>query len=307
MREGLDFQILFRIFRINKKVKVMKNTHLIPTDKPSRLAGTEYVTNVQGIDKRVFKLKLWNKFIPNEDLKDVGYIPQNIYITSDEEIKVGDWYLTFTNKEVMGQPRKCEDANWNFSGCKKIILTTDSDLIKDGVQPINNEFLEWFVKNPSCEEVQVNDWMSTNGTVAFGGNRYQICNHLYDKKTIIPQEEPKQIKCYCGHTTYCDCGPLEVSDEAKQRAANYMSLKGALEPKQETTLEEAAQKYKDLKLPDDLYDGFIAGAEWQAERMYNEDDMRECWKKAYEESFNKWIKNKPTTIFKKWFEQFKKK
>ena len=23
------------------------------------------------------------------------------------------------------------------------------------------------------------------------------------------QEEPKQIKCYCGHTTYCDCGPLE--------------------------------------------------------------------------------------------------
>jgi len=23
-------------------------------------------------------------------------------------------------------------------------------------------------------------------------------------------EEPKQeTKCYCGHTTYCDCGPLE--------------------------------------------------------------------------------------------------
>ena len=32
----------------------------------------------------------------------------------------------------------------------------------------------------------------------------------------------KQIKCYCGHTTYCDCGPLE-------------------EPKQET-LEEAAER-----------------------------------------------------------------
>ena len=32
-------------------------------------------------------------------------------------------------------------------------------------------------------------------------------------------EEPKQIKCYCGHTTYCDCGPLE-------------------EPKQETTAKE---------------------------------------------------------------------
>jgi len=29
------------------------------------------------------------------------------------------------------------------------------------------------------------------------------------KSVIITQEEPKQIKCYCGHTTYCDCGPLE--------------------------------------------------------------------------------------------------
>mgnify|MGYP001356832165 CR=1 FL=1 len=25
----------------------------------------------------------------------------------------------------------------------------------------------------------------------------------------LPEEEPKQIKCYCGHTTYCDCGSLE--------------------------------------------------------------------------------------------------
>jgi hypothetical protein len=21
--------------------------------------------------------------------------------------------------------------------------------------------------------------------------------------------EPKQIKCYCGHTSYCDCSPLD--------------------------------------------------------------------------------------------------
>ena len=26
------------------------------------------------------------------------------------------------------------------------------------------------------------------------------------------KEEPKQIKCYCGHTTYCDCSPLEEHD-----------------------------------------------------------------------------------------------
>ncbi len=283
----------------------MKNIHLLPTKnyKQDYTLQNGEVVEVVKLGQLILN-KETGELLVNKSTQwaascdtDV-LVPHHIYITSDEEIKVGDWYLVFTNKEVMGQPRKCEDANWNFSGCKKIILTTDSDLIKDGVQSIDDEFLKWFIKNPSCEFVDVEiEFIQTPDNLKDG----------FYYKIIIPKEESKQIKCYCGHTTMCDCGPLEVSDEAKQRAANYMSLKGALEPKQETTLEEAAQKYKDLKLPDDLYDGFIAGAEWQAERMYNEDDMRECWKKAYEESFNKWIKNKPTTIFKKWFEQFKKK
>ncbi len=29
------------------------------------------------------------------------------------------------------------------------------------------------------------------------------------------------------------------------------------------TIEQAAEKYKSLKLPDDLFDGFVAGATWQ--------------------------------------------
>ena len=51
----------------------------------------------------------------------------------------------------------------------------------------------------------------------------------------------------------------ETLEEAKQRAKNYMRLKGALEPKQET-LEEAAKKFWD-KLSFD--DAFEAGAKWQ--------------------------------------------
>ena len=222
-------------------------------------------------------------------------VPHHIYITSDEEIKVSDCYLTFTNKEVMGQPRKCEDANWDFSFCKKIILTTDSDLIKDGVQPIDDEFLEWFVKNPSCEFVKI----INNET----GNYREFDsapNLLY--KIIIPQEEPKQIKCYCGHTTYCDCGPLEVSDEAKQRAANYMSLKGALESKQETTLEEAAQKFvanTRLKNPISL---FCEGAKYQAERMYSEKDLRQAYTVGKHGGVNQTYYD-----FDEWFEKFKQK
>jgi hypothetical protein len=124
----------------------------------------------------------------------------------------------------------------------------------------------------------------------------------------IEQEEPKQIKCYCGHTTYCDCGPLEVSEEAKQRAKNYMSLKGVLEPKQEI-LEQAAEKYLNEKYQKGSYLGnlFIAGTKWQKERMYSEDDLRE----AFKQSRNAFIfeKDMPPVYesFEDWFEQFKKK
>jgi hypothetical protein len=34
-------------------------------------------------------------------------------------------------------------------------MTTDPELIKKGVQPIPDEFLEWLVLNPTCEEVEV--------------------------------------------------------------------------------------------------------------------------------------------------------
>lgn len=52
---------------------------------------------------------------------------KNIYITSDEEIKVNDYitdgYLVWKWKD-----------NSSLLGRKKVILTTDQDLIKDGVE-----------------------------------------------------------------------------------------------------------------------------------------------------------------------------
>ena len=174
----------------------------------------------------------------------------NIYITSDEEIKEGDWVIY--NNKVFKIGR---GDNELFHLSKKIILTTDQSL--DGVQPIYEEFLEWFVKNPNCEEIAVGTWSN----FAKQGNLYHIIipkeeqkQHLIDimrgDEELGLYEEPKQIKCYCGHTTYCDCSPQE-------------------EPKQET-LEEAAKKYWD-KLS--FQDAFIEGAKWQQEKMYSEEDL----------------------------------
>ena len=119
----------------------MKNIHVLPTDKPSRL----------------FKDDFGKYFISiNIDQEQNHFKPQHIYITSDEEIKEGDCVLYHEDKisQVLGiniDELKLDKGGVWRSSCKKIILTTDQDLIKDGVQSIDDEFLEWFIKNPSCE------------------------------------------------------------------------------------------------------------------------------------------------------------
>jgi len=144
----------------------MKNIHLLPTDKPSRL----------------FYNKKDSIFTIDNDFENVieedWFQDYNIYITSDEEIKEEDWYYLPRTNSV----HKCiEDPTELNSerrlGVAKIILTTDQDLIKDGVQSIDDDFLEWFVKNPSCEEAEVNKRYSDFTVDPFVGYKIIIPNN----------------------------------------------------------------------------------------------------------------------------------
>jgi hypothetical protein len=141
-------------------MKVMKNIHVLPTENSSRLSY-----NKDGV-LELHRLQ-WRKNT------------QNIYITSDEEIKEGEWctdgiYIIQATPKLVNGQGLFDRRDW-----RKIILTTDQDLIKDGVQAIDDEFLEWFVKNPSCEFVEVDESKYFDGS----HGEYII---------IIPQEEPKQ-------------------------------------------------------------------------------------------------------------------
>ena len=80
--------------------------------------------------------------------------------------------------------------------------------------------------------------------------------------------------------------------------------------KQET-LEEAAENYNDdfqikggSKAPHiknvHIMNHFIAGAKWQQERMYSEEDLRYAFESATD-------LNPSFETFSAWFEQFKKK
>ena len=86
--------------------------------------------------------------------KNIYKIGKKLFITSDEEIKEGDYVVQINFEKTNTQVIKCEtefqtkianSKDGSFSK-NKIILTTDSDLIQDGVQAIDAEFLEWFKK-----------------------------------------------------------------------------------------------------------------------------------------------------------------
>lgn len=158
----------------------MKNIHISPTGKPSRLQLFE------GINEFEFELCSKDSFF-NKGV--------HIYITNDEYIGLS-YYLDgdLVRKGVV------DDADyWKVrKDYKKIILTTDQDLIKDGVQPIPDEFLEWFVKNPSCEFVQTDKILQTR----HGVNWYDLPNqktgneadgiYRFYYKIIIPKQESNQ-------------------------------------------------------------------------------------------------------------------
>jgi hypothetical protein len=132
----------------------MKNIHLIPTDQPSKLLFNPFNKSFSiqkeddGMfinDGKVSGADFWSL----EKASNNGFKPQHIYITSLEKIKEGEYYLGDDNHIY----NLVTSVNNNG---KKIILTTNTELIEEGIQSIDDEFLEWFVKNPSCEFVEVN-------------------------------------------------------------------------------------------------------------------------------------------------------
>jgi len=281
----------------------MKNLYLLPTDKPSRLIKSQ--------DNDFVYL---NTNAPNWFENNLKTIKQNLYITSDGEIKEGYYFDLDVNK-VLKYPIGCYNK-----GNKKIILTTDQDLIKDGVQAIDDKFLEWFVNNQSCESVEVKCYSKFND------------GDFTDYKIIIPKEEPTlaNIKCTCmsfepncftGSCRKCGFLPKEEAKQVGQitekgiidiigNCANcgieFHIHKDIEEPKQET-LEEVAYKLFST-MPSEISTSTAKSkalelAKWQQEQdknKFSEEEVKELlYKLMNYNPLNKELDN--------WFEKNKKK
>lgn len=210
----------------------------------------------------------------------------HIYITNDEKIKEGNWYYykeAEKYEHIFNYAIGSED-NTALKG-KKIILTTDEDLIKNGVQAIDDEFLKWFIKNPTREEVRIKN---------------NIC--------LV-----KRGNCDCSEMDM-DCQVLGYEIIIPEEESNY-NLKQEillemerLETSKPETLEEAAKKYATnhgmmAYISPEKQKSFIAGAKWQSERMYSEEEAYAIWTAGQEY----WKTSGESKTFEEFIEQFKKK
>jgi hypothetical protein len=173
----------------------MKNIHVLSTDKPSRLY----------FDVVVKELLLQNRVNVNPTSFPIE--KRHIYITNSEEIKEGQNYIEdgFSGKNKFKWHKSQVELYPNIKK-DKIILTTDKSL--DGVQAIDDEFLEWFVKNPSCEKVKVESIFEANPEYKEGTQLTEKVGY-WSYKTIIPKQKTQ------------DRIMFETSEETKQKAKDY--------------------------------------------------------------------------------------
>jgi hypothetical protein len=225
-----------------------KNIHLIKTDKPSRLF----------IDVDDNKLKIC---VP---LGGEHMMNQNIYITNESDIKENDYVIVSCSEVNIEEVRIVtgyyneqflfdDKSQIHMDYCKKIILTTNEELIKNGVQSIDDDFLKWFVNNPSCEYVEIeSNYRVKSGTIE--EHKQGVAGYeYYEYKIILSQEEPK-------HET--NMNNMIMKQETLEEAAEDYAVQYLIEDKEEIDSVNRKQAFKD-------------GAKWQEKRMYSEEEVKQ--------------------------------
>ncbi len=249
-----------------------KNIFVIPTDKPSRLSDCH--------DSKLH-------------FDDVRYLRnyKNIYITNNDYIGLS-YYLDgdLVRKGVID-----DKDYWEVrKDYKKIILTTDPKLIKDGVQSIPDEFIQWFIAktNDSGKPIDIVGidkigLVSDNGRVLYGV-KYKI---------IIPEEAEEKVRPYSAEQYDSEIMPTLKQEPKKDLEKEMFELEQELDipsnlrwhnskPEQETVEEAIKREYETRKFNSDFpFDpqSFKLGAKWQQEQdknKFSEEDMREMYNKS---------------------------
>jgi len=228
-------------------------------------------------------------------MKNLYKIEDELYIiSSSEQVNFNDYYITTSNTIAKADIGGSEVANKNKR--PKIILTANKLLIKDGVQTIDDDFLQWFVKNPSCESVEIDCWtIRTKDKVVYEPP-------LKEYEIIIPSE-PKQETLEEVAENYVRNEP----DATLKLISKYSFKDGAKWEKENSNVNA-------LHFEIDALKRLVKVLEHQQERTYSEEDMKqfawECVANFLSNNVNEVERALVEVIIdrnSKQFEQFKKK
>lgn len=110
-----------------------------------------------------------------------------IYITNNDHIGESDWFIRGNEIHKCFRVHKTDiefltsidsvycgsNKFWDKEYCKKIILTTNKDLIANGVQKIDEESLEYLKQNKNCVDlVAVNEFGSEITVGGYGFDKF---------------------------------------------------------------------------------------------------------------------------------------
>ena len=314
-----------------KKTNFMKNIHVLPTENYKQDYTTQRgeVIKVVRLGQLILN-KETNQLLVNKNTQwaascdtDV-LVPHHMYITSsDKEVTKDEWWIDTKDNlvfKVTDEDILVIKEDGLPQGFFKIILTTDQDLIADGVQPIGDKLLEWFIKNTGCETVEID-----RDEREVGNHLGGVVTEYGDYKIIITEEE---INMFTKGKKYIQqdgvvilagengTNGIVITDHKKMWGVGHYSdewnpkaFKLLEEPKQET-LEEPKQEQTAIEWLIETNFGSIENCTpdfrnkiEQAKEMekqqqgFSEEDLEVAF---FEGQFGKYS-------FNDWFEQFKNK
>ena len=246
----------------------MKNIYLLPTQNNKSKLAIYHYDGSKNIKVGEIGLQVNN---------NIGWTncwsERELYITSEEEIKEGDWCLD-TRHEILFISDGKIDIHQSTD--KKVILTTAPDLIEKGVQAIDSDFLEWFVKFPSCEEVEVEKtYLSNNGKWkdVLLPSEWEV-NTKVSYKIVTPKEESKT-----------NLEKLQFPELVEELTKYYKKVPLVENPVNlfQETLEEAAERIsKEIDYREFDLASFKLGIRWQKIRSYTYEEMKESFSKGHD-------------------------
>lgn len=273
----------------------MKNIYLIPTESPSKIILRDF-------DK---KLSLNTPQIMWYGRK------HHFYIISDEKVKGKDWCVNVKDGTIHQYIEDHDISESKGSYTKKIILTSDRHLINQGVQELSNEVIEWLVKNPKCEVLDIHRVLICNNCGQEDCNNLR-CNGSLDTIEYYPiideLLETRMVKYVNGHMVSSKPVKKEkiIEKEENKDGSIIECIKDIIKKQLNTIgelqkiilslsrskitndglLEDAANNWvfeingdkwsNNNNEVGDNYGSFVAGARWreQLDNLYSEDEVR---------------------------------